>query len=103
MKKENNDIEKKIIEVLDRIRPYLENDGGNLEYIKFEEGIVYIKLLGACAGCSMIDITLKDGIEAMLMDPTTSEDIINILEMKDRTKAGICAPACGLYLKDVYY
>lgn len=68
MKKENNDIEKKIIEVLDRIRPYLENDGGNLEYIKFEEGIVYIKLLGACAGCSMIDITLKDGIEDMLMD-----------------------------------
>jgi Fe-S cluster biogenesis protein NfuA len=68
MKKESNDIEKKIIEVLDRIRPYLENDGGNLEYIKFEEGIVYIKLLGACAGCSMIDITLKDGIEAMLMD-----------------------------------
>lgn len=68
MKKEQKDIEKKINEVLDRIRPYLENDGGNLEYIKFEDGIVYIKLLGACAGCSMIDITLKDGIEAMLMD-----------------------------------
>lgn len=67
MEKSKN-IETKIIEVLDRIRPYLENDGGNLEYIKFEEGIVYIKLLGACAGCSMIDITLKDGIEAMLMD-----------------------------------
>lgn len=64
----NKNIETKIIEVLDRIRPYLENDGGNLEYIKFEEGIVYIKLLGACAGCSMIDITLKDGIEAMLID-----------------------------------
>lgn len=68
MKKEQKDIEKKINEVLERIRPYLENDGGNLEYIKFEDGIVYIKLLGACAGCSMIDITLKDGIEAMLMD-----------------------------------
>jgi Fe-S cluster biogenesis protein NfuA len=67
-KKKNNNIEEKIIEVLERIKPYLENDGGNLEYIKFEEGIVYIKLLGACAGCSMIDITLKDGIEAMLMD-----------------------------------
>ena len=66
--KNDKNIETKIIEVLDRIRPYLENDGGNLEYIKFEEGIVYIKLLGACAGCSMIDITLKDGIEAMLMD-----------------------------------
>ena len=67
-KNTNKEIEKKIIEILDRIRPYLENDGGNLEYIKFEEGIVYVKLLGACAGCSMIDITLKDGIEAMLMD-----------------------------------
>ena len=67
-KNTNKEIETKIIEILDRIRPYLENDGGNLEYIKFEEGIVYIKLLGACAGCSMIDITLKDGIEAMLMD-----------------------------------
>jgi len=66
--KEKNNIETKIIEVLDRIKPYLENDGGNLEYIKFEDGIVYIKLLGACAGCSMIDITLKEGIEAMLMD-----------------------------------
>ena len=32
-----------------------------------------------------------------------SEEIINILKEKDRTKAGICAPACGLYLKDVYY
>ncbi|MBQ2947153.1 MAG: tRNA pseudouridine(38-40) synthase TruA [Bacilli bacterium] len=32
-----------------------------------------------------------------------SEDIIAILKMKDRTKAGVCAPACGLYLKDVYY
>ena len=67
MKKSEN-IEKKINEVLDRIKPYLENDGGNLEYIKFEDGIVYVKLLGACAGCSMIDITLKDGTEAMLMD-----------------------------------
>lgn len=67
-KNTNKEIETKIIEILDRIRPYLENDGGNLEYIKFEEGIVYVKLLGACAGCSMIDITLKDGIEAMLMD-----------------------------------
>ncbi len=62
------DVEKKILEVLERIRPYLEGDGGSLEYIKFEKGIVYIKLLGACAGCGMIDITLKDGIEAMLMD-----------------------------------
>ena len=69
MKKDaNKDVENKILEVLDKIKPYLEGDGGSLEYVKFEKGIVYIKLLGACAGCGMIDITLKDGIEAMLMD-----------------------------------
>ena len=68
MEKKENNVEEKINEVLNRIKPYLENDGGNLEYIKFEEGIVYVRLLGACAGCSMIDITLKYGIEAMLMD-----------------------------------
>ena len=68
MEKKENNVEKRINEVLDRIKPYLEIDGGNLEYITFEDGIVYVRLLGACAGCSMIDITLKDGIEAMLMD-----------------------------------
>ena len=68
MEKKENNVEKRINEVLNRIKPYLENDGGNLEYIKFEDGIVYVRLLGACAGCSMIDITLKDGIEAMVMD-----------------------------------
>ncbi|MBR4262405.1 MAG: NifU family protein [Bacilli bacterium] len=62
------DVEKEIIDVLDRIRPYLEGDGGGLEYIKFEDGIVYVRLLGACQGCSLIDVTLKEGIEAMLMD-----------------------------------
>ena len=68
MENQEKSVEERINEVLNRIKPYLENDGGNLEYIKFEEGIVYVRLLGACAGCSMIDITLKDGIEAMLMD-----------------------------------
>ena len=77
----NKNIETKIIEVLDRIRPYLENDGGNLEYIKFEEGIVYIKLLGACAGCSMIDITLKDGIEALLVENVPEViSVVNVIE-----------------------
>ena len=84
----NKNIETKIIEVLDRIRPYLENDGGNLEYIKFEEGIVYIKLLGACAGCSMIDITLKDGIEEIIISeiPEVKEVILS--------KRLVDAPCC---------
>lgn len=60
--------EDKILEIIDKIRPFLINDGGNLEFIKFEDGIVYIKMLGACSHCSMIDVTLKDGIESMLIN-----------------------------------
>ena len=67
-KNEKRNVESEIIDVINRIRPYLEGDGGDLEFVKFEDGIVYIKLLGACQGCSLIDVTIKDGIEAMLMD-----------------------------------
>ena len=66
MEKNVDKVEKQILEVLERIKPYLENDGGSLEYIKFEKGIVYLKLLGACAGCGMIDIMLMDEIPEVL-------------------------------------
>lgn len=61
-------IEDKILEIIDKIRPFLISDGGNLEFVKFEDGIVYIKMLGACSHCSMIDVTLKEGIESMLIN-----------------------------------
>ncbi len=61
-------IEKKIINEIEKLRPYLQNDGGNIEFIKFEDGNVFVKLTGACAGCSLIDVTLKDGIEEILVN-----------------------------------
>ena len=60
-------VEEKINEELDKIRPYLYNDGGDVEFVSFENGVVHVKLTGACAGCSLIDTTLKDGIEEILM------------------------------------
>lgn len=60
------DIEKKIIDEIERLKPYLQSDGGNIEYVKYEDGKVYVKLTGACAGCSLIDVTLKEGIEEIL-------------------------------------
>ena len=56
---EKNETELKIISLIDKIRPFLVNDGGNLEFIKYEDNIVYVRLSGACKDCSMIDITLK--------------------------------------------
>lgn len=61
-------IEEKINEVIDKLRPFLMNDGGNIEFVKFEDGIVYIKMMGACSDCSLLDITLKEGIEAALVN-----------------------------------
>lgn len=58
----------KIIAIIDKIRPFLISDGGNIEFIKYENNIVYVKLFGACENCSMIDITLKDGIEELIIN-----------------------------------
>lgn len=60
------EIEEKIKQELDKIRPYLYNDGGDIEFVSFDNGVVHVKLTGACAGCSLIDYTLKDGIEEIL-------------------------------------
>ena len=70
---------KKINEIIDKLRPFLINDGGNIEFVKYEDNIVYIRLLGACANCQMIDLTLKDGIAAAIMNEVPSvKDVINI-------------------------
>ncbi len=60
-------VEERINEEIEKLKPYLQNDGGNIEFVKFEDGIVYVKLTGACAGCSLIDVTLKEGIEEILI------------------------------------
>ena len=52
--------------VLDKIRPSLQADGGDVELVDVEEGIVKVKLTGACAGCPMSQMTLKMGIEKFL-------------------------------------
>jgi Fe-S cluster biogenesis protein NfuA len=54
--------------LIKRVRPYLQRDGGDIEIIRIEDGIVYVKMLGACDGCMAIDITLKQGIETMLLE-----------------------------------
>jgi len=65
---EEKEIELRIIAVIDKIRPFLINDGGNIEYVKFEDGIVYVRFIGQCSNCQLIDVTLKDGIELALIN-----------------------------------
>ena len=64
----NKGIEKKICEVLDKIRPYLENDGGSVKFNRYENGVAYVTLVGACSNCPLASVTLEDGIESALIN-----------------------------------
>ena len=57
------DIETRVLEALDEVRPYLKSHGGNVEFIKVEAGIAYLRLEGSCNGCASSTITLKSAIE----------------------------------------
>lgn len=71
--------EQQIIEVLDMLKPFLQSDGGDIEFVKYENNNVYIKLTGSCVDCQMIDFTLKDGIEAALKEEIPEiNEVINI-------------------------
>ena len=69
----------KIIEIINKLKPFLINDGGNIEFVKYEDNIVYIKMMGACANCQMLDVTLKEGIEAAIMSEVKNvRGVINV-------------------------
>lgn len=64
----NIHIEQQAKEVIEKIRPYINRDGGDIKFVKVEDGIVYVQLLGACIGCAAVDTTLKDGVEAIMLE-----------------------------------
>ncbi|MBA4377489.1 MAG: NifU family protein [bacterium] len=61
-------MEQKIRQVLDKVRPALQADGGDVEFIDYHDGIVTVRLKGACGSCPMSTMTLKHGIEARLRE-----------------------------------
>lgn len=64
--------------ILNKIRPFLIGDGGDVEFVKYEDGIVYVKLIGACAECEFGDSEIKDTVESIL----TSE-IPEVIEVRN--------------------
>lgn len=62
-------MEEQVKACIEKIRPYLQHDGGDLEFVRIEQGgVVVVKMLGACANCLSIFDTLTAGVEAILMD-----------------------------------
>jgi Fe-S cluster biogenesis protein NfuA len=62
-------MKEQVQKAIDRIRPNLQSDGGDVELIDVgEDGVVKVKLVGACHGCPMAQMTLKNGIEKFLKE-----------------------------------
>lgn len=82
IKRTKSEIEDEINEVIDSIRFYIAQDGGDLEFVSFDEntGIVTIKVLGACIGCSLLDLTYTDGVEKILVSEINEVNGINVIE-----------------------
>ncbi len=74
-------IEQKVIAVINQLRPYLQGDGGDIEYVELtDEYVVKVKLQGACGSCPHAKMTLKQGVEATLKkyvpEVTAVEDVV---------------------------
>lgn len=68
-----------VLEVLDKLRPFLQRDGGDVELVDVEDGIVKLKLMGACGSCPSSTITLKAGIERALMEEIEGiEEVVQV-------------------------
>jgi Fe-S cluster biogenesis protein NfuA len=61
-------LKENIERVLEEIRPYLQADGGGVELVSVEDGVVKVRFLGGCAGCPFRSMTLKTGIERYLKE-----------------------------------
>jgi Fe-S cluster biogenesis protein NfuA len=57
-----------VLDVLDKLRPFLQRDGGDVELVDVEDGIIKLRLMGACGSCPSSTITLKAGIERALLE-----------------------------------
>jgi len=61
------DLKESVEQALAKIRPMLQRDGGDIELVEVSDGIVKVRLTGACKGCPMSQMTLKQGVEKLLM------------------------------------
>jgi len=56
-------MDEKVISAIEKIRPVLQRDGGDIEFVSFDDGIVKVRLQGACSGCPMSQMTVKSVVE----------------------------------------
>ena len=66
--------------IIEDIKPYLNNEGGDIEFIKYEDNYVYVKLFGACSHCGYQDFTLNNGILELIKEKVP--EVIGIINVE---------------------
>ncbi|MCI1245659.1 MAG: NifU family protein [Bacilli bacterium] len=90
--------DQQIEHVLDKVRPFLQRDGGDVVYIGFKDGVVYLRMMGACEGCIYMDNDITAGVEIILMEEVPGiirvdasgevpQDILDAYTERERQKA----------------
>jgi len=66
--------------IIDDLKPYINNDGGDIEFIKYEENYVYVKLFGACSHCGYQDYTLNNGLLELIKEKVP--EVIGVINVE---------------------
>jgi len=72
-------MKQRVIEALNRVRPALQADGGDVELVEVSDGVVSVRLTGACGSCPMSTMTLKMGIERTLKEAIP--DVVSVVQV----------------------
>ncbi|MDY4788680.1 MAG: NifU family protein [Bacilli bacterium] len=73
-------IEDQIKDVLQKVRPFLQKDGGDVEFVEYKDGVVYLRVLGACLGCAFLDDTITSGVEMILIEEVPGVVRVSVVE-----------------------
>lgn len=86
---ENEETIKLIIKTLDKIRPFLQRDGGDVTFDSYENGIVYVNVSGACEGCALINEDIESGVEVILMEEVPGVIAVRLASEKELVKEAL--------------
>ena len=74
------DLVRRINHTLNKIRPYLQADGGDVQFVDFQDGVVTVTMMGACAGCFMASADISEGVQAILIDEVAEVKEVRLVE-----------------------
>lgn len=89
------DIVERIQQTINRIRPYIQQDGGDVQLVDFNDGVVTVRMIGACAGCIAISSTLEDGVKAILMEEVPEVREVKLDETTQAAEPGSYGTSSG--------